>query len=263
MVQFALNTCSIGASPRGNLSFPDQVTAAAQAGFSLLGLDVNTIREFISEGNSIEDMRAFLDDNGMGCLEVHILRCGLAGIENTNHEREAHEIALWAQVLGAPWVNNSVYIGIHDGAIEHVQKCSAILKQYGVGLSVEFQPENALATVEQALELTRAIGDDAVRIQPDTWHLFRGDSRLSTLAGAAAREIAFVQFGDGSPSNSATDDRALPGYGEFDLEAFVEVIEKTGFDGVVEIETFVSELMRGDAARSARIQLERTTPYWE
>jgi sugar phosphate isomerase/epimerase len=262
MVTYCINTCSLGATPRGRLDLPGQLRAASEAGYPLVGLDIKTIEAHLEHDGTLSGIRQDLSGLGLECYEVHVLRCLDPGESEAEHLSKSRWIAQVAGELGASWVNNTVNAALSQGTVDHLHACADIMASESVKLSIEFQPESACATAEDAHRLIRALNRPDVGLQPDTWHLFRGSGAVGYLSQVSPQELSFVQFGDGAPDRRATDDRALPGDGVFDLEGYVRNILGTGFDGVVEIETFVSELMSGDPAASGKKQLEATKRYW-
>lgn len=261
MVDFCLNTCSIGAVPRGNVQLPEQLRAAADGGFSLVGLDIRTIEPYLADGGSAQALRGMLDDLGLHCFELHVTRCAQPGPQH-EHREEVRRLAGYAADLGADWINCTVHSPLSTATLDHLTECAGLTTAAGARLSIEFQPEYACASVADAAALIRALDNPDVGVQVDAWHFFRGDSSITQLRGLAASEISFVQFNDGAPDAHATDPRSLPGEGGFDLGSFVGALVAGGFTGVVEVETFAPELMGGDPSASARTQLRANREHW-
>lgn len=267
MTTFFLNTCSVGAIPRGPVPLLDQLDAAASAGYSGVGLDVNTINAFLKSGGRLETARARIDELGLAVLEVHVVRCALPEHHEPRalraHRDDVRRLSEFAQVLGATWVNGTVHESSTESAVEHLSVCADLVREHGARLSIEFQPEFPCASLSHTAELRHALADQGVGVQVDSWHLFRGPSTVDELRLLSADDISFVQFGDGHPDNAGTDARPLPGDGSFPLASFVAAVRATGYDGAIEVETFVPELMGDDPIGSAKTQLEAVRPFWD
>jgi len=96
--------------------------------------------------------------------------------------------------------------------------------QFGLTTLIEFFPLSTVKSVQMAARLIRDVGRPDVRINLDVLHLVRSGGTATDLASLDPALIGHVQLSDG-PANiapeqmmtEATEERGLPGEGEFPL----------------------------------------------
>lgn len=259
-MELCINTCSIGATPRGPWGIARQLDAVRSSPFRSVGLDVATVRPFLDAGSTLAELRAMLDEREISCLEVHVLRCFPEGSDALAADDEVAFFVRMASELGAPWVNVTIDAAPDAGRVAQMRRFANRLSEVGSAVSLEYQPGFACDTIATAREWRDEVA--GVGVQVDTWHTFRSDSTLDEVRALPADGISFVQFGDGSTADAQAGGRRLPGQGDFPLREFVRAVRATGFDGLVQIETFVPELMQADPEYAARVQFEVSSPFW-
>jgi len=113
----------------------------------------------------------------------------------------------------------------------------------GVRLGLEpFQSEGTedwsfLNTLGDAAELIEEVGNDAVGIQFDVWHLWNSADVLDEIP-RYAHLIAGVHVNDWREPTRGWADRVLPGDGAADLPALLGVLEDVGWSGYYDLEIF-------------------------
>jgi sugar phosphate isomerase/epimerase len=193
--------------------------------------------------------RKVADDCG---LRVSSL-CRGGFFTGTRPEREAAEdnrrAVAEAAELGAPLLVLVCGPVTGDGfaaaeaAIERgIERLLPAARDAGVTLAVEpFHPmlaaeRSAIVTLEQAVRLVSRLGDPAVAIALDTYHVW-WDPRLAASVAAAGDRIAAVHVADWLvPTPDLLAGRGLPGDGLIDLAGLLALVRATGFAGPVEVE---------------------------
>lgn len=143
-------------------------------------------------------------------------------------------------VLGGPGAGG---LAAAEAAIERgIERLLPAAHDAGVTLAVEpFHPmlaaeRSAIVTLAQADRLVSRIGDPAVAIALDTYHVW-WDPELAASIAAAAGRIAAVHVADWLvPTTDLLAGRGLPGDGVIDLAGLLGLVRDTGFAGPVEVE---------------------------
>jgi len=249
------------------VALPDQIDAAAAAGFELIGIDRGSIAAFEAEGGAPEAIVRRLAQVGLGCGAI--TAAGLIGAGPETNGELSHAAA-WAAALGAPFIQ--VNFGIPPGqaaqaALDEACRTVAAVAP-GVRLAIEYMPFSPLARVADTVALARGVGFDRAGVLIDVWHHERGPDSWDDLAAVPLEAIAYIEFDDALPL--AGDDlmsetlsrRTFPGEGEFDLTRFASVIRGIGYEGPVSVEVLSAEWRGRDLGTFARRAAESSRPYW-
>lgn len=99
-------------------------------------------------------------------------------------------------------------------------------------------------------EVVRRADHPAVGLILDSFHILARDTELGALARIPGDRIAFVQIADAPRLQMdylswARHWRCLPGQGDFDLVAFMDALETTGYDGYLSLEIFNDRFRAG------------------
>jgi sugar phosphate isomerase/epimerase len=256
-------------------TFEERVAAARSGGFdgiSLWGRDYRSARE---SGSSDADLRAMLDDNGLGVAELDLVWRWLPGTADLRvpveldtediFSFEERDLFAIAESVGARSVNAVDVFGGRwpvDAAVE----CFASLCRRGA-VHLEFLPWSKIGDLETAWKIVRDADEPNGGIALDSWHYFgsAGDgSLLSTIPG---NKVTSIQLSDraetakgSDPLHASLHDRLLPGDGCLDLTSLVESSRMIGADAPIGIEVF-SDTLHGlepvDAGRRAGESLRR------
>ncbi len=158
-----------------------------------------------------------------------------------------------AAAMGAPVLGGVIYAAhgrLIDGRPEavHYDRAAEVLRAVArhaapLGVRLGIEPVNRyetflVNTAEQALELAERVGEDAVGIHLDAYHMNIEEREF----GEPVRRVAdrLVHF------HLSESHRGIPGTGTVDWEAIVGALDAAGYDGYVGLESFaeVSPAMR-------------------
>jgi sugar phosphate isomerase/epimerase len=209
-------------------------------------------REWL-EGRSLAESKQMLDDHGLKA--VSLVRSGFFPYTDAAGKQAAYDNNIKAldeaAAVGAPQVvlvcgakpelslpENRRHIteGI-AGLVDHA-------RQVGVKLSIEpLHPmyadcRSAVNTIGQCNDIIDQVGDEWVGIAADVYHIWWDPQLAQEVARAGSRIIAFHVCDWMTPTADFLTDRGLMGEGCIDNRAIRQLVEKTGFNGPIEVEVF-------------------------
>src|SRR6516225_7463312 len=124
-----------------------------------------------------------------------------------------------------------------ERAVVSLKQAAQWAAAFKVKLALEFRGSNAFcSSLDTALSLVAACGEPNVGVNFDVFHYYTGPSKYEDLALLTKDNLAFVQLCDlvGVPRELAGDaDRILPGEGEFQTGAVLDLLGGIGYTGYV------------------------------
>jgi len=232
-------------------SFEEDVTNYTAAGIHAMGVWRQKLSDFGQE-KAIE----LLADSGMKVS--HLLWAGgFTGSDGRTY-RESVEDAREALHVAAKLRAGSlvVYSGARAGhTFNHARRLihSAlaellpVAEQLGVTLAVEpMHPGCAagwtfLTSLDDILELLRAVGNPMVKMVLDTYHLGQGSGLIERI-GEIAPHVAIVQLGDAGEPPSGEQNRCRLGEGVIPLREIVAALKTAGYNGYYDVELLGEEV---------------------
>jgi sugar phosphate isomerase/epimerase len=268
MTELSLNTMNHSAFLGVDARLPEQVKAAAAAGYRLFGPDLFSVLQLEEQGTTVDQFAELIDGVGMRCFEM----AALAIYEDRETTLQgARELARVAHTLKPEWVMANGFADLEaPGIAELVDECAALFAGTETGLGFEFLPFTPMASIGGALEYMHRAREAGARagIIVDTWHVFRGPDGLDGLEQLTPDDIAYVQFDDALPRTTEDDmeetlhRRAMPGDGEFPLAEFCERVRARGYDGPVSVEILNSEWRARPLPEFVTATYDATRLFW-
>ena len=247
----------------GEPDLPAQFAAAAAARFDGVGIDVWSVDQHLSNGNTVRELTDALERSGLPCLELQALVVSddMPPISRPPRFTELVD-AFRPEIIMAGFTSIP-----NDAEVETFRRAVDDVARHGAKVAIEFLPMMQLDTIAKTLDIVRRVGGP-VGVCVDTWHFFRGHDTWAELEALPAADLAYVQFNDALPL--ASDDlmsetlqrRTLPGEGEFELSRFCELVQAKGYDGPVAIEIMSAALRAEGAHEYARKAAAAARPYW-
>lgn len=143
---------------------------------------------------------------------------------------------------------------IEDGIAELVPHA----ERAGVRLAVEpmhpmmVADRSAITSLTEAADLVERLGSPSVGLCVDSYHVF-WDVNLASQLTRAAGSLMSVQLADWVlPVHGQLSSRGMPGEGSIDLPGFVQLVRKTGYPGLIEVEVLSDRWWATDPADAAR-----------
>lgn len=263
-MRLSFQTVQLSPGFGAGVSLTEALDAAADAGFTRVGLDVWSVEAHERDGGKAADLPVILADRGLACTDVLPL---VVTMDHRHTLDAAGRLAALASATGAtvcgvafgPDVTDPADRGVRDV----VRRCAEILAGGGLRMAVEFVPYSAVRTLSQACELCDEIGWDRAGILLDSWHtLVTG--QLDELRHLVPGAVAMVQFSDAMVPlrrdlrDESRNHRLLPGQGNLNLSGFVAALTRLGYGGVLSPEVLSNRVRSGSPVRFAH-DLRRTT----
>jgi 4-hydroxyphenylpyruvate dioxygenase len=113
-----------------------------------------------------------------------------------------------------------------------------------------------------AWEIVRRANHPAVGVVLDSFHILARETELNTIRAIPKDRIFLVQMADAPRLDMdylswSRHHRCFPGQGELPIDAFVDALHSTGFDGLLSLEIF-NDRFRAGSARSVAIDGQRS-----
>ena len=245
----ALNTITIKNAP-----LLEKIKVAAEAGFQGIGLWSGELEQHKRDSGSLDGVRAALKAGGLEVAEICFVG-GWMWAEGEAREKAyascERTFALGREV-GSPVVIACASEGrrSRDRAVADFAELCDLAAGYGVTAALEFiGPFQMVKDVASAWDIVQAAGRDNAALLIDTFHFYRGGSRVGDLARVPGGKVALVHINDvvDAPLEQLTDaQRVLPGEGVLPLDDILRVLERQGYDGYLSLELFNPELWEQD-----------------
>ena len=235
--------------------FRDRCEQAARVGMSGIGLWHADIEHQL-ESRSLEDMKSILDDNGLRHLELEFLQeWFLDPGDERRAESDATRKMLWdaAAALGAHHVKVGNIPGtpaeIPIVAERFAELCADAAEHHDAKVVYEFMPFDAnVQDIDTALEVVGAADSGNAGVAIDTWHMSKLGIAPEELRKVPLEQLGWIELSDGQRENmddlieETTRFRKLPGEGEFDIPAYIDVAQDIGYPGPWGVEVLSDEL---------------------
>ena len=265
--RFCLNTSTISGQKPGLLK---SIDIAAKAGYDGVELWVNDIKEYLSQGNSLQSLNAFIKSRGLAVEDAISFtewmvdddakrKAALAELE----EEMKMMAALRCYRIAAPpaGVEKSNPINFQNAGARY-REILVMGKKYNVMPLLEFWgASGTLYNFGQALAIAAAADDADARILPDVYHLFRGGSGFNCLKLVNGKVIDIIHMNDypaSKPVQEQTDsDRIYPGDGAAPLKQILQDLMRMGETKVLSLELFNKTYWKQDALQVAKTGLQK------
>jgi sugar phosphate isomerase/epimerase len=248
-------------------SFGERVRAAAQAGFTGIGLAVHQYRRARAEGWTDARMAALLTEYDLRLTEVELLR-HWARQRRYDERRRSEDDTVFriAETFGARRVNAGMFDEHpYQDLVDGLRAAAERAERAGAVLGLEFMPFSGIrdlglaARVVAAVRSPRPTGADSPGLILDAWHLTRGRTRPEEIAALPPGAVVSVQLDDVLPTplsdtlHEARHQRQLPGEGAADLTGLLRLLRRAGVQAPVSVEVLSDDLdARAPADTAAR-----------
>ena len=233
--------------------------------------DFDGVDLFIEEAVKLsEEFSTLYVKSLFDCFEVKVgpwmIPSGWNGDESVYKEslRKLEDYAAVGSAVGSvraitwvsSWSDERAYADNFSWHVERLTPVAKILRKFDCRLGLEFLGPVTLRqnhkyefihTIEQMLQLCEEIPVDNVGLLLDSWHWYTSGGTLDDLNVLNNENVVAVHINDapeGVPIDKQQDGvRVLPGEsGVIDLDGFLNVLERIGYDGPVTPEPFSKKI---------------------
>ena len=266
-IRYCLNMSTI----RGQeLSVPEQIKVAADAGYDAIEPWIRDIRKFVGSGGSLADLKKQLDDSGL-TVESAI---GFAkwivdddevrakAMEEARSDMELLKSIGGKRIAAPP-------IGAHKAAgpdLPTIATRYRKLLELGAEIGVTPQLElwgfsKTLSKLGELAYVATEAGHPDACVLPDFYHIYKGGSDFAGLKMIEASRMHVFHINDypaDPPRESIGDEhRVYPGDGVCELPKIIGELVDAGFAGCFSLELFNRDYWKQDALAVARTGLAK------
>jgi 2-keto-myo-inositol isomerase len=265
--KFCLNTSTLRGQKPG---LQKSIEIAARAGYDSVELWVMDVKEYKEQGNSLKTLKKFLDDNHVTVEDA----IGFAPwMVDDDQQRQAgftqmkQEMELMAELgckrIAAPssGVKADTPLDLFKVG-ERYKNLLDVGRQTGVMPQLEFWGGSPVFFhFGQALMAAAIANDPDVKVLPDVYHLFRGNSGFECLKMVNGNLIDVIHINDypsSIPREQQNDShRVYPGDGVAPLKQIITTLANMGGTKVLSLELFNKEYWNNDALTVAKTGFEK------
>jgi sugar phosphate isomerase/epimerase len=233
----------------------DRCEEAAKVGFRGIGI-WHADLEHVLERRSLREMKDVFDAAGLEHLELEFLMDWF--LDPGDERRAASDASRGllfeaADVLGAHHVKVGNIPGtpapLKQVTERYAELCADAAEHHDAKIVYEFMPFDVnVHSLDAALEVVEGAGAPNGGLAIDTWHMAKLGIAPEELRRIPLEYLTWVELSDGRREDMAdlvdetVNHRRLPGEGEFDVAAYVEVCRDAGYPGPWGVEVLSEEL---------------------
>ena len=233
----------------------DRCAEAAKVGFKGIGLWHADIEHQL-ESRTLKEMREIFDDAGLQYLQVEFLADFFVDKDEPARKR-SDELRRMLFDTAAAFDAHHIKVGNIPGTPcelgklteAYAELCEDARENTDAIVVYEFMPFDVnVNTLDAALELVQSADQPNGGLAIDTWHMGKLGIAPDDLRQVPLKYLGWVELSDGQQQNmedlvdETVNHRRLPGEGEFDLPAYVEVCQEVGYEGPWGVEVLSEEL---------------------
>ena len=262
--RFSLNTSTISGQKLGIEKYID---IAARAGYECIEPWIGDLKAYVEKGGTLRNLKKLLDDSKLSAINA----IGFAPWMTDDDEqrkagftqmREEMEImaALGCTRIAAPaaGVRNTPDL-FKVG--ERYRELLDLGRQTGVRPQLEIWGASVFHHIGQAMMAIAVANDPDVRILPDVYHLFRGNSgfeNLKMLDGNIIEVFHMNDYPGDIPREKMEDkDRIYPGDGVAPLKQIVADLKAMEGEKILSLELFNRDYWKEDPLTVAKTGLQK------
>ncbi len=263
--KFSLNTSTISGQKLGIEKYID---IAARAGYDCIELWIGDLKAYVGKGGSLRALKKLMDDSKIPAVNAIGFAPWMTDDDEQrkagfNQMREEMEMMaslgctrIAAPAAGVNTPNPDLYkVG------ERYKELLALGRETGVTPQLEFWGASVFFHIGQAMMAVAVANDPGVRILPDVYHLFRGNSGFESLKMIDGSMIEIIHMNDypgNIPREKMEDkDRIYPGDGIAPLKQILTDLKNMKGPKILSLELFNREYWKQDPLLVAKTGLEK------
>jgi len=233
----------------------DRCEEAAKVGFAGIGI-WHADLEHVLQTHTLEEMKAIFDGAGLRHLELEFLMDWFVdpGDERRAASDEQRRLLFDAAAVLEPHHIKIGNIPATPAPLEQVTErfaelCADAAEHHAATIAYEIMPfDPNVRTLDDVIAVAAGAGAPNGGIAIDTWHMGKLGIAPEELRRIPLEHLAWVELSDGQredmpdPVDETINHRRLPGEGEFDVAAYVDVCRDMGYPGPWGVEVLSEEL---------------------
>lgn len=267
-IRLSLNTSTISGQKLGIEKYID---IAARAGYECIEPWIGDLKAYVEKGGTLRALKKLLDDSKVAPINA----IGFAPWMTDDDEqrkagfkqmREEMEImaALGCPRIAAPAAGVKTTPDLFKVG-ERYRELLELGRQTGVRPQLEIWGASVFHHIGQAMMAIAVANDPDVRILPDVYHLFRGNSGFENLKMLDGKMIEVFHMND-YPGNMAREqmedkDRVYPGDGIAPLKQIIADLKAMDGEKILSLELFNREYWKQDPLIVAKTGIEKMRAF--
>ena len=264
-IRFSLNTSTISGQKSGIEKYID---IAARAGYECIEPWIMDLKAYVEHGGSLRALKKLLDDSKVTPINA----IGFAPwMTDDDVQRKAgfkqmrEEMEMLAELGCARIAAPAAGVKTPDPDLfkvgERYRELLELGRQTGVRPQLEIWGASVFFHIGQAMMAVGVANDPDVRILPDVYHLYRGNSGFESLKMLDGDMIEVFHLNDypgDIPREQLEDkDRLYPGDGVAPLKQIIADLKGMGGEKILSLELFNREYWKNDPLHVAKTGLEK------
>ena len=233
----------------------DRCEEAAKVGFAGIGI-WHADLEHVLDTHTLDEMKAIFDDAGLRHLELEFLMDWFVdpGDERRAASDRQRRLLFEAAAVLEPHHIKVGNIPATPAPLEQVTErfaelCADAAEHHAATIAYEIMPfDPNVRTLDDVIAVAAGAGAPNGGIAIDTWHMGKLGIAPEELRRIPLEHLAWIELSDGrredmaDPVDETINHRRLPGEGEFDVAAYVDVGRDMGYPGPWGVEVLSEEL---------------------
>lgn len=240
---------------------------AAECGYAGLDLEETDVLRYLEQGHTQDDLAAlrsrfdlvvthngylsdfqFIDGPPVVCKFTREETDDLDDLRRATDDFFAHCGALKCE--NALVLSSIERSGTVERAAEDLGKLGEWAARFKIRLAYEFMGfAKQIRDLPTAWEIVRKVDRENVGLCIDTFHVYRGKSRIDSIRQVQKEKIFFVHLNDAKqrPVEQLGDyDRVYPGEGVLPVREVLQALKDIGYDGYYSIEIYNEDYWKVD-----------------
>lgn len=260
---------TVGEGEISPFPFEDRVKSLAKAGFGGMSF-WHTDLARIMETRPLRDIKALLDDNGLGVYELEFIEDWFVTGERkaASDERkrflfEVHEVLGSHHIKVGDFRNTPASM---PQLIDGFATLCADAAEIGATIGFEFMASAMIHTLEESLEMVEGAAAPNGGLIVDIAHTMALGISNEAVSRIPPRYLISVELNDNVLPTTPGYNPALRlfcGEGEFDVAGFIAAAKAAGYDGPWAAEVFNRKLAGTPVEELDRMAWRTTRPYFD
>jgi len=246
----------------GHLDYQSQLDVSLQAGFDAVGLRMDRLEDYLSQGHTLEDAKQCLKKNNLTAVEMDFFPDWIYA-KGKDQRAIMDRAAVFYKTMVAIecplLVATTVCEGKHDDMLarENFREICRLAAEKRILIALEFLPWTPVDTIKKAWDIVKSVNLSNGGIVLDTFHYFMGKPKRQELYEVPIEKIFLFHLDDVRKNNADLIDlcrnyRVLPGEGIFVFDEILDYLFDSRYNGYYALEILNKDYFHEDPVALAR-----------